>query len=199
MKHEKTKALYEYWNSVRGNRQAPRRLEIEPGAIASLLPNVFILQRMEQAIYRFRLAGTHTCAYFATELRDKAFTSLWPHGEREAVDSLLRSIGEEGAGVVAGLEGRERSGRVAPFELLLLPLATKPDRYDRVLGSMCAIDSPYWLGNWPLISVRLTTVRILWPGRRPSVIEHFTPSTDAEIGGHQLTVIDGGLSGVGRK
>ena len=38
MKQEGTIALFQYWNRLRDGRPAPRRTEIEPADIKSLLP-----------------------------------------------------------------------------------------------------------------------------------------------------------------
>ena len=199
MKNYRTKELYDYWDSVRGTRPAPRRLEIEPGSISSLLPYVFVLERLDPASYRFRLAGTHVCAYFGTELRGRQFTGLWPAKERDAVESLLYSVTEDAAGAVAGLEGREQGGRLARFELLLLPLSTRLNRYDRVIGSMNPIEAPYWLGNWPITAITMRSVRLLWPNGQPDFLTQPDEVAAAgRAGGGTppgLRVIEGGLSG----
>lgn len=198
MKNYRTKELYDYWDSVRGTRAAPRRLEIEPGSIGSLLPYVFVLERLDPVSYRFRLAGTHVCAYFGMELRGRQFTGLWPAKERDAVESLLFSVTEDAAGAVAGLEGREQGGRMARFELLLLPLSTRLDRYDRVIGSINPVEAPYWLGNWPITAISMRSVRLLWPNGQPDFLTQ--PEDMAAIGQsavgapHPFRVIEGGRS-----
>ena len=202
MKHTRTKALYDYWDKVRAGRPAPHRLEIEPSAIGSLLPNIFVLERLEPTSFRFRLAGTHVCAYFAAELRNRQFTSLWPQDEREAMESLLFSVTEDGAGAVAGLEGSEKEGRVASFELLLLPLTTRSGAFDRIIGSINPLNAPYWLGNWPISGLTMRSVRLLWPNGQPDFLltaeqQGHGPSTGSvhrTSDGPKLTVIDGGRS-----
>ena len=197
MKHDRTKSLYQYWDQVRAGRRAPRRLEIEPSAIASHLPNVFILERVDATAYRFRLAGTHLCGYCQRELRGRLFTSLWPSEEHDAVQTLMSSVTEQGAGAVAGLEGKEPQGRGAQFELLLLPLATSQGALDRIIGSISATDSPYWLGHWPIVSWSIKSTRIVWPDGEPeNVIEHLPVSVPNSLASirERLTVIEGGLS-----
>jgi hypothetical protein len=197
MKHERSQALFDYWDSVRRGRPAPRRLEIEPGAIAPHLPNVFILERLDPISYRIRLAGTQLCSYCGQELRGLLFTSLWPEDERPAIESLLASVTEDASGAVAGIEGREPQGRIARFELLMLPLATIDGRFDRVIGTISAIDTPYWLGGWPVVAWTLKSSRILWPnGQPPEMVDVMAPDTVTPFPGRRrrLTVIEGGLS-----
>jgi hypothetical protein len=197
MKHERTRTLYEYWDEVRAGRRAPRRLEIEPGAISALLPYVFILERLAPISYRFRLAGTHVCAYTGGELRDRSFTALWPREEREAMESLLFSVCEDAAGACVGFNGHARGERSAAFEMVLLPLMTRTGVYDRVLGAISALESPYWIGNWPISRFETKSVRLLWPEGEPrSLAEERSPAGHMRVatsdGQHRLTVIDGG-------
>ncbi len=61
--------LYTYWNEIRGSRLAPKRFEIEPSRISAILPDTFVLERIDTATSRFRLAGTRICEAFAAEFR----------------------------------------------------------------------------------------------------------------------------------
>ncbi len=47
MKQRTIQTLYAYWNELRAGRVAPRRLEIEPARIGSILPETFMLERTE--------------------------------------------------------------------------------------------------------------------------------------------------------
>ena len=49
-----TQALYGYWNEIRAGRLAPKRFEIEPSLIAGILPDTFILERVDNDTSRFR-------------------------------------------------------------------------------------------------------------------------------------------------
>ncbi len=49
MKHPTSRMLFSYWDSLRGDRAAPERGEIEPGAIRHILAETFILDLSEPA------------------------------------------------------------------------------------------------------------------------------------------------------
>src|SRR4051794_37663355 len=68
MKHAASRMLYAYWDGARGERAAPERSEIEPGAIRHILADTFI-QIGAHGAAEFRLAGTRLCAPFGRELR----------------------------------------------------------------------------------------------------------------------------------
>ena len=74
MRQPSTRELFGYWDRLRGSRQAPDRSEIDPGAIRTSLPDLFLLGLDAERLYPFRLAGMSVCALFGRELRDAAFT-----------------------------------------------------------------------------------------------------------------------------
>src|SRR5947209_8169807 len=76
MKQRTSQIIYRYWNEVRGTRLAPTRLEIEPGRIAEVLSETFILENTDTGSYVFRLAGTRICDQFGHELRGRSFLDM---------------------------------------------------------------------------------------------------------------------------
>ncbi|HEY0354137.1 MAG TPA: PAS domain-containing protein, partial [Enterovirga sp.] len=64
MKHATSRMLFSYWDSLRGERAAPERSDVEPGAIRHILADTFILGIDGEAGATFRLAGTRCSALF---------------------------------------------------------------------------------------------------------------------------------------
>ena len=59
MKFPTSRLLHAYWDRIRGERSAPERSEIEPGAIRNLLADSLILElAAAQRTATIRLAGT---------------------------------------------------------------------------------------------------------------------------------------------
>ena len=77
MKQDGSIALFHYWNRLRDGRAAPKRTEIEPADIKSLLADTFILEKDTRGEAVFRLAGTRLCAIYGRELKGFSFSSLW--------------------------------------------------------------------------------------------------------------------------
>jgi len=134
MKHPKTRALYDYWNSIRDGRLAPFRSEIEPREIASLLDSTFILEAQSRDSVRFRLAGTRLCENFGMELRGMSALALW-HGECRAKvrDVMHRVVSEPCIGHVT-CTVENRGGFHYQAEFLYLPLRSDMGEMTRVLG-----------------------------------------------------------------
>jgi hypothetical protein len=49
---------YAYWHGKRVGRKMPKRADIDPTEIVRLLPDVMLVDRLDQGRYRYRLIGT---------------------------------------------------------------------------------------------------------------------------------------------
>ncbi|MBS0242641.1 MAG: PAS domain-containing protein [Proteobacteria bacterium] len=166
MKQPTSQILYNYWDSVRGERLAPTRFEIEPSRMAKILSETFILERSEAGRYPFRLAGTRLCEHFGHELRNRDFLDLFGD-EAHVVSGALEAVTFEGAGLLMEFEAWTADGRSAVFETLVLPLLHPAHDVTRYLGSVSAIEPPAWLGAEPLLDLMLTAHHLLWPSGEP--------------------------------
>jgi hypothetical protein len=163
MKNTSTRLVHEYWDALRGDRAAPERGEIEPGALRHALADTFVLEN-EPIGPVFRLAGTRLCALIGNELRGRAFTALWSDVESQGeMRRLVQTVMDETAGAVAGLSGETKTGAPVYLELLLLPLRYRGRTHARVLGALSPAVTPAWLGLDTLAAMRMISLRMLWP------------------------------------
>lgn len=168
MKHQATRDLYHYWQNLRGARSAPERSEIEPADIRHLLGNTFILEVVSRREFRFRLAGTKVCALYGREMKGKDFAEFWDRKDREAVATMLSAITSDAAATVMGLTGRSDHGRDLPMEVIMLPLRQRNEGYTRILGSLSAMDDPFWIGIHPIMKQSIASMRLIWPDENPT-------------------------------
>ena len=147
MKQKTSQILYAYWNEVRGNRIAPRRFDIEPARIGAILPETFILERIEAGSYRFRLAGTRIFEAFGIEFRGINFLDLWTGNDRVVMQEQLRHLTSRSGVARITFEASTNDGRHAQFETILLPLTHTSHVLDRIVGSISCISPPAWLGT----------------------------------------------------
>ena len=167
MKHATSRELYEYWNRVRGDDAAPQRSDIEPSDLRRVLADTFILEVSGREQYLVRLAGTRVCAIYCREIKGMNLLDLWQSEDRSAVATLAAAVSEDGAAAVVTLSAiNERSHAVA-CELLLLPLRHGGAGFDRILGSLAALERPYWLGTQEVVSQSITSLRLIWPDEAP--------------------------------
>ncbi len=162
MKQDGSVALFHYWNRLRKGRPAPRRTEIEPADIKSLLSDTFILERDMRGKAIFRLAGTRVCATHGGELKSLSFTSLWTERDQALIDRLVRSVFESNHVIVVTFDGRSRNGRANPFEMVILPLNGGVDS-PRCIGAISPVRRPFWLGADPIVEAMVESVRVVDP------------------------------------
>jgi hypothetical protein len=176
MKTTSAQLVFSYWDRLRGERAAPERGEIEPGAVRHALLDTFILENGPNGLI-IRLAGTRLCALFGAELRHRAFIDLWPDANlRVELSRMADAVMDEVAGAVAGVTVATASGRGADLELLILPLRHQGKTHARVLGALAPITPVPWLGLEPVTEARLRSMRFIWasglPLRAPSRQNH---------------------------
>lgn len=169
MKQTASLWLFSYWNDLRNGRKAPNRFEIEPVKIGPLLPETFILETDDTRSFQFRLAGTKICETYGYELKGLDFISFWKdRNDREAIESLLHTIKEDGSAGLLELTVTNDEGEHCRFEILLLPLIHSGSQVNRIMGSMSPIDDPYWLGTKNLASQKLDDLDLIWPDIKPN-------------------------------
>ncbi|TXM60436.1 PAS domain-containing protein [Methylobacterium sp. WL120] len=161
MKHPTSRMLYSYWDRLRGQRCAPERSEIEPGAIRHLLADSLILELdMPHRTATLRLAGTRVCALFGRELRAAHLSALWGHASADPW-RMVETVAADAIGVVAGLRGTNTDGETVDLEFLLLPLRHRARTQARALGALSPLAPPTWLGLRPLVRLNTLSLRML--------------------------------------
>jgi hypothetical protein len=192
MKQSSTRELFDYWNARRGERAAPERKDIEPGAIRHLLADTFILAFDPRAGHPFRVAGTRACALLGRELKGAAFLDLWAGKSRGLMSDLINVITHEVIGVVASASGASAEGDALDLELLVLPLRQLGRTDGRVLGALAPTEVTWWLGARPLGGLTLGTLRYVGPAGTPDFAPRAAPDASNIRVRHGLVVYDGG-------
>lgn len=204
MKHFISQKLYSYWNTLRGTRFAPRRLEIDPGCIGSVLPETFILERLRNDFYTYRLAGSHVCQLFGKELRGQSFLSGWTDKDVKTLLSRLNAISVQGGAALFAIEFDNIFRETLLAEMLLLPLLNTEVFADRYLGSLCLFERPVSALQQPFINRKLISDHIICiPDNKQQIRQdpinqdpHTSIRTSRLIIKNNITlrVFDGGLS-----
>lgn len=205
MKHPVSQTLFAYWNNLRSDRIAPRRFEIEPSSIASILPDTLILERIDPEVSRFRLAGTRITEAFGVEFRGVNILDLFGNEDRLTLQRQLSISARQGAIGCFAIKAETSTGRAVAFEMTLLPLTHTRNLIDRFVGSIAAHERPDWIGSVPLKIQRITAHDIFWPdGRSHAMIDnshrqspflpHLKEARVVRSDRRQFRVYDGGLN-----
>lgn len=185
MRHQATRALYGYWNGLRGGRAAPERGEIDPTAIRDVIADTFMLDIDPANRYPVRLAGTRVNALFDAEQKGRSFLDLWRAAERRNVAAVLMTVADGACPVVAGGAAAPLAqGEPCSYEFLFLPLRHNGKTHARILGIVTALRQPTWLGLLPPGPLALRSLRIVEEaprGLRAALRPREDFSVDAEL------------------
>ncbi|MGD9913625.1 MAG: PAS domain-containing protein [Hyphomicrobiaceae bacterium] len=166
MKQDSSIALFRYWNRLREGRAAPRRVDIEPADIKTLLADTFILERDTRGGAVFRLAGTRLCAIYGRELKGFSFPSLWREKDRRLIARIAEGVFMQKSVSVMTFTATSTGGRTHNFEVLILPLEGGTEN-PRALGIVATETKAFWLGADPVVDASIDSVRVVDPDREP--------------------------------
>jgi len=178
MRQAGNRELFAYWRRLKGLRSAPERNDIDPGAIRSILSDVFILELDRQAGLPFRVAGVRTNALFGRELRGSQFLDLWRADDRQEIADLADAAANDAQPlVIAGIAHCSRHAAIGA-EVLLLPLRHHGNTHARLLGAFSPAAMPKWIGLDEVQMVEYVTSRILFESdfdQENNIIDRYSP------------------------
>jgi len=122
--------LLDYWGEIRRTRHMPRRQDIDPTMIWTLLKNISLSEwhRDPDRLF-YRIAGTEVVAALGIELRGKWLADVYPEAEDvERTLSLYRRVVETRAPVLGRTEGTQMRLGANSYEWVICPLSDDGDR-----------------------------------------------------------------------
>lgn len=192
MRHSATRLLLDYFNRIRGKDDAPLRRDVNPSDITRLLPDIFMLEAVDNRWFRFRLAGTRLCAALGQEARGEEFGLVWTLDDRRRMTLAAQSVLANRLPLI--VEARDaHSGE--QVEMSLLPMRSSETACDRLIGvfSRSQPDRPLRMG----MELAVEKMRFVTPDRPMPEDRQDHPAPDAVIRarGLALRVYDGGKAG----
>jgi len=161
MRLQTTTDIFDYWNALRGEQDAPLKSQIEPVAIRHLLSSLFILETEADRHIRFRLAGTKICDLFGRDLRGERFSALWANGQQEDIERTAEGVMDHAIPTFFNATGYSVAGHHAAFEIIMMPLRSPEGGCDRLLGAIAPAVAASWLEIVPLELLALDRSRLL--------------------------------------
>ncbi len=171
IRHPGTRALFSFWEKIRGEKAAPGRDDLDLRQISPIVPNLLILERdhLHQS-YKWRLAGSEICQLYRQKLTSTNALAGWGGFERNTLKQLFDTV-------VTGLQPclvRFRLstdlGQVIGAELLGLPILAKNGTRFHVFGGIFPLRDISQLGYGSVTGLELSAARSIWteplPGDR---------------------------------
>lgn len=155
MRQTATTKILSYWDSLKADDSVPAASAIDPRALKTHLSDLFMLERLDRAVFAFRLAGTRMCQRFGRELRDHDFVRLFPAAQQGEVLAELGRALQKGDSIVLKASAVTLDGTTTGAEIVLMPLTDAEGRVVRLLGALLPDDNDALRAGEIYISLRL--------------------------------------------
>ena len=128
-----------YWHALRGNRQMPKRSEIDPRGIETALESTFIVERIAPGVARLRIAGSALNTLMGMEVRGMPITSFFQPSARRAISDAIEEVFQRPAISTLRLTSQgDSENPMLTGRMVLLPLKSDLGDVSRVLGCLVA-------------------------------------------------------------
>ncbi len=126
-----------YWRALPRSGPVPRRSDVDPRGVESLLRNAIILERVAPGVARFRIAGQHLTDLTGMEVRGMPLTALFSAASRAPLGAALSEMFDRPAILHAHLTGApHRGGEAISGQMMLLPLCLENGEVSRAMGAI---------------------------------------------------------------
>lgn len=190
--HPGSRALFRYWEAVRGEMSAPPRDWLDLQKIRMLVPYLFMIERKEGQGYVWRLAGTRVCELWGMELTGKPALAQGERFERETVNRLLDGVIDTHQPFVLRFRLNSSSGLNIAAEFVGLPLRARHGEATYVFGVIMPFREVSWPRNDRVTTFELSAARTIWtepvPGAKELPLSR-APSANSQ---HAFQIINGG-------
>ena len=175
MYNQKTTALFYYWMGLKQTRPAPSRRDIEPRQIKSLLPNLFMLERVDTKHIIFRLAGTAFCERYGREFREHNFLALWRGDDHLRVRTLIDQLLDQAKPGLITYRGESIDRLTLDSEILLLPICDENGQLTRLMGAAQPLKPVSTLRHRKIVKQWILDCDILNPSAAPASVNNGAP------------------------
>ena len=161
--HPASRTLFRFWESARGEMAAAKKQDLDLKEIASILPNLFILERdIHKPAYKWRLAGTGICQLWGQELTGQYVLENWPDFEKQTMASGFDMVVATLQPTVARFKAITELGSEIGVEFISFPIQDSKSGAIQILGTAVPFRSPAWLGTQRLVRFELSAMRKIW-------------------------------------
>lgn len=131
------RALYEYWDRLRGGRAMPRRADVDPTHIPRLLPSIIMYGAAPDGGYTVRLVGEEVVHFVGSNATGQPAGSIMLARAAEMMVRILDAVKVERAPKFrAGKAHWHQSKTYRDFEACFLPLSVDGETVDIILGGI---------------------------------------------------------------
>jgi hypothetical protein len=183
--HPGTRALFRYWESLRGEGSAPDRSQLDLRPIRAYLSCLYIIEEQPPRGHRWRLAGTGICQIWKRELTGTPAIAGLDRLEMDTVARLLNGVIRAHQPFVLRLRLITSLSQELGAEMIALPVHDARLSRTVVFGAVMPFRDINLMGYESISETSITTSRVIWT-------EHGGDRQFPLFGRRRLTVIPGG-------
>ncbi len=191
--HHGSRQLFRYWEGLRAERPCPNRADVEMAKLATILPNIAILEKSTGGAWHFRLAGGQVCELLQQQATGQDALTGFDKFERDVVSKTLDIASDRLQPALVRMRLVGTDGQLMPAEMPALPVWEPASGKVQLLGGLFAFKGERDSFKGLLTRRELVSARLIWT-------EHEHEHGDrllAQVGRQappQLRIIQGGLS-----
>lgn len=127
-------AVVSHWSGLRHGGAVPRRADLDPQALASALPNSFLLEQPRPGVVRFRLAGQHLHHTMGMDVRGMPLRAFFEIADRNRLMDMVNRVFTDPATLDLELVSDAQGRATLEGRMCLMPLRGADDRVNRAIG-----------------------------------------------------------------
>lgn len=163
IRHPGTRALFSFWEKIRGEKAAPNRDDLDLRQIADIAPNLLILERDHLfQTFKWRLAGSEISQLYRQNLTSTDALAGWYGFERNTLKQLFTTV-------ITGLQPclvryslTTDTSQVINAELVGLPIHARNGSRFHIFGGIFPLCDISNLGYEAITFLELSAARSIW-------------------------------------
>jgi hypothetical protein len=183
------RAAASHWETLRGGRVVPSRMDLDPAALRPLLQSCAILEQPRPGTLRIRLGGARISALMGMEVRGLPLRALFDLADRGRIGTEVEAALADPAIVLIDAvtpAPRYQSREVLGTRIAILPLADRDGIVSRALYVMGEVDGtperlPHMPLRWCLSRIERVALRAGTPVLTPQPLPAQGPAPSREI------------------
>lgn len=163
IKHPGTRALFSFWEKIRGEKAAPNRDDLDLRQIVAIVPNLVMLERDHlHQTFKWRLAGSEISQLYRQKLTDTNALAGWRSFERDTLKQLFTTVVTSLQPCLVRYHLTTDTDQVIGAELLGLPMHARNGSRFHIFGGIFPLRDVSNLRYSAVTFMELTSARSIW-------------------------------------
>ena len=158
--------MFRFWETVRAERAAPNRAELDLKQIGRQAPDLFIIEH-SLGNYRWRLAGTRICELYRRELTGRDCLAGWDCFERDTIGRFLGAVTGTLQPCVLRFRLVTSHSQTIGVEMVGLPLVERSGESVHVFGGLFPFRDIAPLTYDHIVVQEISSARTIWTQHLP--------------------------------